>query len=144
MLAQCRKHDWVVYAKAPLGGPAQVLAYLARDTHRIAISNERLSSLNDGTVIFSVRNNAQGGPRKRQERLPADVFIQRLMQHVLPSGLKRIRHYGVLANCHKQQNLALCRFALNVPQPESVLIEAIAPNRSHATQTSPHQTGLPS
>ena len=108
MLAQLRKHDWVVYAKAPLGGPAQVLAYLARYTHRIAISNERLTSLHDGMVTFAVRNNEQDGPRKRQERLPANVFIQRFMQHVLPSGLKRIRHYGVLANCQKKAKLALC------------------------------------
>ncbi len=172
MLAQLRKHDWVVYAKAPLGGPAQVLEYLARYTHRIAISNERLTSLHDGTVTFAVRNNEPSGPRKRQERLPANVFIQRFMQHVLPSGLKRIRHYGVLANFHKKAKLALCRAALNAPQPEPVVIEAIAafmqrvaqvditcctccktghfhvteaiaPNRSHATQASPHQTGPP-
>ena len=73
-------------------------------THRIAISNERLTSLHDGIVTFGVRNNAEGGPRKRQERLPANLFIQRFMQHVLPSGLKRIRHYGVLACAIKRQN----------------------------------------
>ena len=141
-------------------------------THRIAISNERLTNLHDGTVTFAVRNNDPSGPRKRQERLPANVFIQRFMQHVLPSGLKCIRHYGVLANCHKKAKLALCRSALNAPQPEPVVIEAIAafmqrvvqiditcctccktghfhvtaaiaPKRSHATQTSPHQTGPP-
>jgi hypothetical protein len=87
-----------------LGGPAQVLEYLARYTHRIAISNERLTSLHDGTVTFSVRNNEQDGRRKRQEQLPTNVFIQRFVQHVLPSGLKRIRHYGVLACAIKMQN----------------------------------------
>jgi hypothetical protein len=125
LLTMLRRHDWVVYAKAPLGGPAQVLAYLARYTHRIAMSNERLLSLEDAMVTFAVRNNDASGPRKRQERLPAAVFIQRFMQHVLPPGLKRIRHYGLLANCHKQQKLALCRLALGAPAPVAPVIEAV-------------------
>ena len=99
---------WLTVAKAPLGGPAQVLdslaKSLARYTHRIAISIERLTSLHDDTVTFAVRNNERSGLRKRQDRLPANVFIQRFMQHVLPSGLKRIRHYGVLACAIKRQN----------------------------------------
>ena len=73
-------------------------------THRIAISNERLISLHDGMVTFAVRNNEQAGLRKRQEQLPAHVFIQRFMQHVLPSGLKRIWHYGMLACAIKRPN----------------------------------------
>lgn len=126
LLACLRRHDWVVYAKAPLGGPAQVLEYLARYTHRIAISNERLVSLQGGTVTFAVRNNDASGPSKRHERLPVEAFIGRFMQHVLPQGLKRIRHYGILANCHKQQRLALCRAALNVPPPQPAVLEAVA------------------
>ena len=162
----------MVYAKSPLGGPAQVLQYLARYTHRIAISNERLLSLDDRTVTFAVRNNNESGPRKRQERLPADVFIRRFMQHVLPQGLKRIRHYGVLANCRKQQKLALCRLALGAPMPVAPVIEAvdafmqrvaqiditccthcktghfhvvaaIAPSHARAVRTEPPQTGPP-
>jgi hypothetical protein len=65
--------------------------------------------LHDGMVIFAVRNNAQGGPRKRQERLPTNIFIRRFMQHVLPSGSKRIRHYGILANCPKKARAGLIK-----------------------------------
>jgi Putative transposase len=89
-------------------------------THRIAISNERLTSLYDGIVTFAGRNNEESGPRKRHESFPVALLIQRFMQHVLPAGLKRIRHYGVLANCHKKAKLGLCRLALNAPQPAPV------------------------
>jgi hypothetical protein len=100
LLAALRRHDWVVYAKQPLGGPAQVLEYLSRYTHRVAISNERLVSLHEGQVAFRVRDNANAA-KKRIERLPAEAFIGRFLLHVLPTGLKRIRHYGILASCHK-------------------------------------------
>lgn len=76
-------------------------------------------------MTFAVRNNDNGGPRKRLERLPSAVFIQRFMQHVLPPGLKRIRHYGLLAPCHRQRKLALCRLALGAPAPVAPVIEAI-------------------
>jgi hypothetical protein len=118
------RHDWVVYAKEPLGGPSQVLEYLARYTHRVAISNERLLSLRQGQVAFRVRDNEHPG-KKRIERMPADVFIGRFLQHVLPPGFKRIRHYGLLANCHKQRKLAQCRAALNMPLPDQLVIESI-------------------
>jgi hypothetical protein len=124
LLRQLRRHDWVVYAKQPLGGPAQVLEYLARYTHRVAISNERLASMADGIVAFRVRDNANAG-KKRIERLPAPQFIGRFLLHVLPPGFKRIRHYGILASVHKHKQLALCRQALELPDPDAAVIETV-------------------
>jgi 4-hydroxy-3-methylbut-2-en-1-yl diphosphate synthase IspG/GcpE len=113
-----------VYAKAPLGGPQQVLDYLSRYTHRVGISNERLLSLQDGQVRFKVRDNTQAG-KKRVEQLPINEFTRRFLQHVLPAGFKRIRHYGLLANCHKKEKLAQCRLALQMPQPQAAIIESV-------------------
>ena len=124
LLRALRRHDWVVYAKQPLGGPSQVLAYLARYTHRVAISNERLVSMADGVVLFRVRDNAHPG-KKRIERLPAQQFIGRFLLHVLPPGFKRIRHYGILASAHKHQQLARCRQALQMPEPDAAVIETV-------------------
>lgn len=110
------RHDWVVYAKTPLGGPAQVLGYLSRYTHRTAIGNERIKALSPrDEVIFSVRADDHGG--KKQLRLPGEEFIRRFLLHVLPSGIKRIRHYGVLANGCKKTQLARARQALGQPAP---------------------------
>jgi len=117
-------HDWVVYAKQPLGGPEQVLGYLGRYTHRVAISNERIVGLDGRDVLFRVRGNNAG--KKRCLRLPGDEFIRRFLQHVLPTGFKRIRHYGLLAPAHKAQRLAAARTALKAPQPDPVVIEALA------------------
>jgi hypothetical protein len=125
LLQALRRHEWVVYAKQPLGGPAQVLEYLARYTHRVAISNERLVGLHHGQVTFRVRDNTHAG-KKRIERLPAEAFIGRFLLHVLPLGLKRIRHYGILASCHKKEKLAACRRALNAAPPDAAVIEAAA------------------
>lgn len=124
LLIELRRHDWVVYAKAPLGGAQQVLDYLSRYTHRVGISNERLLSLQDGQVRFKVRDNTHAG-KKRIEQLPANEFTRRFLQHVLPTGFKRIRHYGLLANCHKKQKLAQCRSALQMPQPQPAIIESV-------------------
>lgn len=124
LLIALRRHDWVVYAKQPIGGPAEVLDYLARYTHRVAISNERLISLHQGQVAFRVRDNANPG-KKRVERLSAESFIARFLQHVLPQGFKRIRHYGLLASCHKRKKLAACRFALHAPEPDPAVIETV-------------------
>ncbi len=124
LLVELRRHDWVVYAKAPLGGPQQVLDYLSRYTHRVGISNERLLSFHDGLVRFKVRDNTQAG-KKRVEQLPASEFTRRFLQHVLPTGFKRIRHYGVLANCHKKEKLEQCRLALQMPQPQPAIIEGV-------------------
>ena len=110
---QLYKHDWVVYAKTPLGGPAQVLEYLSRYTHRTAISNERIRSVSEREVAFSVRADDKGG--KRLERLEGAEFVRRFLQHVLPSGIKRIRHYGVLASSCKAKKLNAARLALPMP-----------------------------
>jgi hypothetical protein len=93
----------VVYAKTPLGGPAQVLEYLSRYTHRTAISNERIRAVNANEVAFNVRADEKGG--KRLMRLQGEEFVRRFMLHVLPTGIKRIRHYGVLASSCKKVKL---------------------------------------
>jgi hypothetical protein len=123
LLMALRRHDWVVYAKQPLGGPAQVLEYLSRYTHRVAISNERIMGMQQDQVAFRVRDNANPG-KKRIECLPAEVFIGRFLLHALPNGFKRIRHYGLLAPCHKQAKLAACRQALATPDPDEAVMES--------------------
>ena len=100
--------DWVVYAKPPFGGPEQVLKYLARYTHRAAISNARLLGFEDGMVRFRYKDYAHSN-RKRVMILTVLEFVRRLLLHVLPTGFQRIRHYGILANRHRQAKLALCR-----------------------------------
>jgi len=104
---------WVVYAKRPFGSPELVLKYLARYTHRVAISNARMLDFENGFVRFRYKDYAHGN-RKRVLTLSALEFVRRLMLHVLPSGFVRIRHYGILANRHRHQNLALCRALLGV------------------------------
>jgi hypothetical protein len=110
---QLYKHPWVVYAKTPLGGPAQVLDYLSRYTHRTAIGNERIKATTAEEVVFTVRADDKGG--KRRVRLPGAEFIGRFLAHVLPTGIKRIRHYGVLASACKGKKLALAKAALDMP-----------------------------
>jgi Zn finger protein HypA/HybF involved in hydrogenase expression len=110
---QLYKHDWVVYAKTPMGGPAQVLEYLSRYTHRTAISNERIRQVGTEQVAFTVRANDHGG--KRMVRLEGAEFVRRFLLHVLPSGIKRIRHYGVLASACKGTKLGAARLALDMP-----------------------------
>ena len=107
-ISAATRSDWVVYAKPPFGGPHQVLKYLARYTHRVAISNRRLLDLNAGLVRFLYKDYAHG-KRKRVMKLPASEFVRRFLLHVLPRGLVRIRHYGILSNRHRQEDLALCR-----------------------------------
>lgn len=124
LLARLYAHEWVVYAKQPLGGPAQVLEYLGRYTHRVAISNERIVGMDHGEVAFRVRADATSG-KKRTLRLPGTEFIDRFLKHVLPSGFKRIRHYGLLAPKHKASRLALARTALDAPTPDPVVIESV-------------------
>jgi hypothetical protein len=115
-LAPLRRAEWVVYAKRPFAGPAQVLAYLARYTHRVAISNSRLVSIDDGTVAFHWKDYRQDAAQQRKVmRLDAGEFIRRFLMHVLPDGFHRIRHYGLFANGHRAEKLAFCRKLLNVP-----------------------------
>ena len=104
--AALRRIDWVVYAKPPFGGPEQVLAYLGRYTHRVAIANSRLVAMTDGAVSFRWKDYRQEGRRKVMTLEPAE-FMRRFLLHVLPSGFHRIRHFGFLANGHRAPRLAL-------------------------------------
>jgi hypothetical protein len=121
-LAPLRRCEWVVYAKRPFAGPEAVLAYLSRYTHRVAISNSRLLSMDDRGVTFRwkdyrVKDGAAGKTRHKTMTLSADEFMRRFLLHVLPGGFHRIRHYGLLANgCHKA-NIALARALLGQPSP---------------------------
>jgi hypothetical protein len=120
-----RVHDWVVYAKSPLGGPMAVLEYLGRYTHRVAISNERIIAIEEGNVLFRMRPQPESGTR-RVGRIPGVTFIQRFLLHVLPAGFKRIRHYGLLSPARKKTALAAARAALDVPPPDPDLVESVA------------------
>jgi hypothetical protein len=115
-LAAAGQPEWVVYAKAPFGGPAQVLRYLGRYTHRVAISNNRLLSLEDGRVRFLWKDYQHEGA-KRVMNLEAEEFIRRFLLHVLPEGFQHIRSYGFLANRYRDAKLALCRTLLGTPTP---------------------------
>jgi hypothetical protein len=125
LLSRLHAHDWVVYAKQPLGGPAQVLEYLGRYTHRVAISNERIVAIDADGVRFRVRADAVSG-KKRTLHLAGPAFIGRFLLHVLPSGFKRIRHYGLLSPGHKARQLATARAALAVPAPDPAVVESVA------------------
>lgn len=125
------RHNWVVYAKTPLGGPAQVLEYLARYTHRTAISNERIVSVGAERVIFKVRSDDKGG--KRLVKVDGLEFVRRFLLHVLPTGLKRIRHYGLLAPS-KAQSLAQARVQLQMPQTSALALESAQDFMQRAAQ----------
>ena len=112
-LVQLRRHDWVVYAKTPLAGPEVVLDYLSRYTHRVAISNERIVGIDANGVRLRVRTDNHGG--KRTVVIDGQTFIARFLQHVLPPGFKRIRHYGLLSPALKTERLAAARAALAMP-----------------------------
>jgi hypothetical protein len=116
-LAPLGKRDWVVYAKPPFGGPRHVLEYLGRYTHRVAISNQRLLAVDNGQVAFQWKDYRQPHHLKRMT-LSAEEFIRRFLLHALPPGFQRIRHYGLLANCHRNASLALCRQLLQTPIAE--------------------------
>ena len=106
----------MVYAKRPFAGPAQVLAYLARYTHRVAIGNSRLLDLDDDHVSFRWKDYRENGRRKTKVmRLGVGEFMRRFLLHVLPDGFHRIRHYGLFANGHRADKLACCRKLLDVP-----------------------------
>ncbi|MER2625912.1 MAG: IS91 family transposase [Accumulibacter sp.] len=114
-LAPLRECDWVVYAKRPFAGPAAVLAYLSRYTHRVAISNRRLVAMDARGVTFRWKDyRAKGRTRYKTMTLSADEFMRRFLLHVLPSGFHRIRHYGLLANAGRRANLAKVRAVLHV------------------------------
>jgi hypothetical protein len=116
-LLSIQETEWVVYSKPPFGGPEQVLKYLARYTHRVAISNHRVLELRNDSVIFSWKDYARGG-RRRTMALPALEFIRRFLLHVLPSGFVRIRHYGFLANRNRRTSIPLIRRLLHADYPD--------------------------
>jgi Putative transposase/Transposase zinc-binding domain len=123
LLLQLRQTPWVVYLKPPLSGPEQVLEYLARYTHRVALSNDRLMSVNADEVCLRYRDRAHSNASKLL-RLPAAEFLRRFLLHVLPAGFKRIRHYGLTANRSKATQLAACRAALDAPAPAPPQVES--------------------
>ena len=113
LLTALWKQDWVVYAKPPFGGPAHVLKYLSRYTHRVALSNQRLVFVGDGVVRFRYKDYAGGGTTKTRE-VQAEEFLRRFLLHVVPSGFVRIRHFGLLATRTRQEKLARCHQLLAV------------------------------
>ncbi len=115
-LAAARRQQWVVYAKPPFGGPEQVLAYLGRYTHRVAIANSRLIASEDGRVSFRWRDYRHP-QRPKLMSLTAAEFIRRFLLHILPDGFHRIRYYGFFANRQRAAKLALCRRLLAQPPP---------------------------
>jgi hypothetical protein len=120
------KHEWVVYAKPPFGGPAQVLKYLSRYTHRIAISNRRLLSIDDKSVTFRWKDYARGN-RPRTMTLEGGEFLRRFLMHAVPRAFVRIRHFGLLANRVRQKNLATCRSLLAAATPTAAIVEVEPP-----------------
>ena len=139
VLAPLRKTEWVVFAKSPFAGPSQVLAYLARYTHRVAIANSRLLKLESGVVSFRWKDYRHSGhTRAKVMRLSADEFMRRFLLHVLPDGFHRIRHYGLFANGHRAQKIALCRRLLNVPaDPEGPASDVDRDDADGAAGTEP-------
>jgi hypothetical protein len=116
LLRQAAAREWVVYSKAPLAGPAQVLRYLGRYTHRIAIGNERLVALQDGLVTFRYRDRKRGDAR-RLLTLQAHAFVERFLLHVLPRGFVRVRHFGLQANGCRSHLIGTARQLLQAPAP---------------------------
>ena len=118
LCASLQAREWWVYAKPPFGGPEQVLAYLGRYTHRVAISNHRLLSFKDGKVTFSWKDYRHGHNQSLMT-LSTDEFIRRFLLHVLPRGFQRIRQFGLLANRRRRQQLARCRQLLGTAIPRT-------------------------
>lgn len=123
-LAPARQTEWVVYAKPPFAGPEQVLDYVGRYTHRVAISNNRLQNIDDGKIQFHWKDYRHHD-RQKIMTLEADEFIRRFLLHTLPQGFQRIRYYGLFANRYREDNLALCRQLLNAPPPATLPNESI-------------------
>lgn len=124
-LAPFRKIDWIVYAKPPFGGPEEVLAYLSRYTHRVAISNSRLISADAKTVAFRWKDyRIKSGEKQKIMRLDTVEFIRRFLSHTIPDGFHRIRHYGLLASSRRKANIAKVRVILSAePPPEPMMDE---------------------
>lgn len=129
-LQTLRARDWVVYAKPPFGGPARVLKYLSRYTHRVALANDRLLFVGDGVVRFRWKDYADGN-RVKVMTLAAEEFLRRFLLHVVPRGLMRIRHFGVLANRQRATTLAHCRSLLAPTLPAAHLDPARRAEAGH-------------
>jgi Putative transposase/Transposase zinc-binding domain len=128
-LKPMQETQWVVYAKPPFGGPQQVIDYLGRYTHRVAISNQRLLAVNDQEVTFQWKDYRHKHKQKsRVMTLQAEEFIRRFLLHVLPPGFQRIRHFGFLANCHRNRKLMAILPLLSSPATE------LLPQRKHCQQ----------
>ena len=142
-LRPLRNIEWVVYAKRPFAGPEAVLAYLSRYTHRVAISNSRLISLDDKKVIFKWKDyRAKNGDLHKTMALPTAEFIRRFLSHVLPQGFHRIRHYGLFANGGRTENLARARELLAMPPPGAEDIDTAEDTEPPAlAQPCPHCGG---
>lgn len=132
---QCRR-DWVVYAKPPFGGPERVLKYLARYTHRVAISNSRITDVSDGRVTFRYKDYADDH-RSKAMTLSGVEFLRRFMQHVLPKGFVKVRHYGLLANRDRDARLAVCRRLLAVESLRTRLMGTPSPVREERSIVTP-------
>jgi Putative transposase/Transposase zinc-binding domain len=120
------RHEWVVYAKPPFGGPQQVLKYLARYTHRVAISNSRIEDIADGRVTFRYQDYGDDH-RSKVMTLSGVEFLRRFVQHVLPKGFVKVRHYGLVANRDRDARLALCRRLLAVAKLRDRILSGAAP-----------------
>jgi hypothetical protein len=125
------RHDWIVYAKRPFGGPEHALRYLGNYTHRVAISNHRLVALTNGGVTFRWRDSARGN-KKRLMTLSVDEFLRRFLLHLLPRGFVRIRNFGFLANRQRALLLPLCFRLLQGPENIPATSVAISPDRPHS------------
>jgi len=132
-LQTVKRSDWVVYAKPPFGGPEHVLKYLARYTHRVAISNGRLLRLHQGQVSFRWRDSKDHNHIKMMT-LTATEFIRRFLLHVLPSGFVKIRYFGFLANRNRAARLSLCRQLLNAPPPTQAPTRLLTDEQERAAQ----------
>jgi hypothetical protein len=135
-LAPLRKKRWFVYAKRPFAGPKAVLAYLARYTHRVAISNRRLIAVDEGSVTFKLKDYRIEGPgRYATMTLAVGEFIRRFLIHVLPTGFHRIRHYGLFASGNRAKTIARARELLGLAPP---VIEEAVEIDPPSTQVLPH------
>jgi hypothetical protein len=140
-LRPLRKSKWVVYCKDPFGGPREVLRYLARYTHRVAISNRRLIACDEKGVTFKWKDYRIEGPeRYKVMTLPTHEFIRRFLMHVLPAGFHRIRYYGLLASGKRAENVARARELLAPPIIPVDAIKAISPNAADSPNAAEAQT----
>jgi Putative transposase len=122
LCCEAKRIKWVVFAKPPFGGPGQVLKYLARYTHRVAISNSRILSIDGGRVTFKWKDYA-GGNKTGTMTLDAVEFIRRFLLHIVPTGFVRIRQFGFLANRVRAKKLELCRAMLGAPPTPAVIVD---------------------